>query len=295
MKTSPLLRLAQLGKENGRENRLATQKEPEPKPAATKAATQEQPQDGMAQFYDCLMRCALQEREEQKLPSNERLDLGGTSTEFLDVLTSMSGGNPAPSAAKPKKKSKKAKATTADPKAPAPVPLSQKMQAQLPPNVVRPPTTYYQTPTTLELQVLLPDEGYKYHAMLEANQIFFLATCQASDLKHQFVLNLSLPYSTLRHYQRGRTVYISVKKTVAMMDPLDFHAYNRFLKPNHDMFAKMDDQVQAQVDNIELNQQAMQAPVVRREEQWMEDEDSPEEDRNMEGIERGDTYNDCED
>lgn len=247
--------------------------EEEPKPRSN--------EEGMAQLYECLMKCSLldieeaKERQKEKEMEKDPGEPAPSSAKFLELV--MNGEAPTP--AKPKKKN--VKAIKAAPQSPRVKP-SKEMHAQLPPKVVRPTTTYYQTLTTLELHVLLPDEVQMYAAVLEKGQVFFWATCQASDLNHQFVLTLSFPYSSLSHRKCGRTVYISVQKALAALDPLNFGAYP-FLKPNHEMFAKLDDQQANEVAKIEESQKDRNA--VPQSIQIEEEEDSCDDEKSPEGVE----------
>ncbi|KAH8345127.1 hypothetical protein KR059_006327, partial [Drosophila kikkawai] len=185
---------------------------------------------------------------------------------------------------KQKKKTEKKKATKDSiSKFTVTKPRDPTMQLQLPSNVVRPPTNYYQTLTTLELQVLLPDEGYKYSALLIDNQVLFQATHPSLELCHEFQLPLGVAYSYLKDYMRGRTVYISVKKTVAMPDPLNFDLYQRFLKPNHEKFGKMDEQREEQEKKP---RKAVPFKDVGWHNEYQEIEDSADEDHHVDGIER---------
>ncbi|KAH8289337.1 hypothetical protein KR054_003878, partial [Drosophila jambulina] len=169
-------------------------------------------------------------------------------------------------------------------------------QPQLISSVMRPSTSYYQTLTTLELHVLLPDDSYEYAALLSSNQLFFHASHSSLEPSvHQFILSLGLPYSSLKHFMRGRTVYMSLKKTVAMLDPLNFHLYHRFLKPNLDKFGQQD--VRDEEQQVEKFTKYGQQMVLNESEykDQEDNEDSADEDLNLDGIERGDNHNQYED
>ncbi|KAH8336892.1 hypothetical protein KR059_007663, partial [Drosophila kikkawai] len=197
--------------------------------------------DIIAQLYECFIRCSVQQQQESE---QNPVPVSFSTATFLNNV--MIGGA-VKTSYKPRKQ-EKPKAIKAAP-APARKNLCQQMQVQLPPNVIRLTTGYYQTQTSLELEVLLPEEVHEYAALMEKGQIFFWATCQSSELKHQFVLTLSFPYISLSHRMSGRTVYISVQKAMTAVDPLHFSAYP-FMKPNHDMFAEFEDQQNMQVTNI---------------------------------------------
>ncbi|KAH8376253.1 hypothetical protein KR200_012169, partial [Drosophila serrata] len=249
--------------------------------------TQEQPEtssssDTMAQLYECLMRCTLLDLEElrEQQQHSKAKNPDPSSSSIADFLNNMMTGGAAKTAGRPKKQ-KKLMAIQAAPEPPHEN-RSQKIQSQLPPNVVRPTTSYYQTQTTLELQVLLPEEAQEYEALLEKTQIFFWAICKSSELKHQFVLNLSFPYISLTHRTCGRTVYISVQKAMATVDPLHFNHYP-FMKPNHEMFAKFDEEQKIQ----ENNTKGYLKEVVSVEQQVenQDDEDSSDEDQFSDEVE----------
>ncbi|XP_020818589.1 putative ATP-dependent RNA helicase BoYb [Drosophila serrata] len=249
--------------------------------------TQEQPEtssssDTMAQLYECLMRCTLLDLEElrEQQQHSKAKNPDPSSSSIADFLNNMMTGGAAKTAGRPKKQ-KKLMAIQAAPEPPHEN-RSQKIQSQLPPNVVRPTTSYYQTQTTLELQVLLPEEAQEYEALLEKTQIFFWAICKSSELKHQFVLSLSFPYISLTHRMCGRTVYISVQKAMATVDPLHFNHYP-FMKPNHEMFAKFDEEQKIQ----ENNTKGYLKEVVSVEQQVenQDDEDSSDEDQFSDEVE----------
>jgi len=144
--------------------------------------------------------------------------------------------------------------------------------------------SYYQTVATLELQVSLPEDDHEYKALLTGAQIFFKATSKSSELIQQFILTLKFPYTTLRHYIRGRTVYISVTKSLAFIDPLAFGEY-RFLKPNHDMFVKIENHISRAHTRLASAVQNF-VSVKPKIEVQEESEESEDEEQDMDGIER---------
>ncbi|KAH8290662.1 hypothetical protein KR054_004816 [Drosophila jambulina] len=233
--------------------------------------------DSIAQLYDCLMRCSLLELEEKQQSEKNSIPSLTSSVAFLENVMK---GEALKTPSKPKKH-KKPRAIKATPEPPHKN-LCQKILIQLPPHVVRPTISYYQTQTTLELQVLLPEEIHEYAALLEKGQVFFWAICKSLELKHQFVLNLSISYIFLSHRMRGRTVYISVQKALADVDLLHFGAYP-FMKPNHEMFAKFDEQQKNQVKRIK--DYLKELVCVEQKVQSQDDEDSYDEDQNSDGVE----------
>ncbi|XP_017045566.1 putative ATP-dependent RNA helicase BoYb [Drosophila ficusphila] len=235
--------------------------------------------DKVAQLYECVRKCALlqlEDRKEQAQPKESDRNCNDP-VEFLKQVLSTEDSikrrpkqNNKASAAKPAKEP----------------PNHFQMEIELPPNVVRPPVTYYQTISTLELQVSLPDDGQEYSCFLQEPQIFFRATSKSSSLIQQFVLTLKLPCRSLRHHSRGRTVYISVTKELARYCPLALGEY-RFLKPNYDMFDKVDyHQQKARSRLIRfLENFGYAKPKARSQEASEESED---EEPNLVGVERGD-------
>ncbi|XP_016999574.2 putative ATP-dependent RNA helicase BoYb [Drosophila takahashii] len=241
-------------------------------------------EDSMSQLYECIKNCALLELEEEE-QSLKNTDQAVTNpAEFLKkVMSEESKDN-----RKPKKKSKAKSALPAKPISN----YNKEMALQTHPNVVRPKVTYYQNITTLELQVCLPEDDLEYKAVLVGVQIFFKATSKFSDLIHQFVLTLKFPYTSLRHHRVGRTVYISVVKSLAFVDPLDFGEY-RFLKPNHDMLSKMENYHKLKqtgfkrfLNNRGYVQQKVDLPH--------SSDYSDDEERNLDGIERVDHSEICD-
>ncbi|KAH8254257.1 hypothetical protein KR032_009155 [Drosophila birchii] len=270
--------------ESGQEMLELEKKQEQHKDTVFFSLTQEAPEssskpDSLAQLYECLMRCSVLDLEEQQQQQSEK-DSTLSSTSSAAFLNHVMNGGVAKTSGKPKKK-KKSKGIKAAPEPPRKN-LSPKMQVQLPPNVARPTTIYYQTQTTLELQVLLPEEVHECAALLEKGQILFWATCKSSELKQQFVLTLSFPYISLSHRMRGRTVYISVQKALAAVDPLLFSAYP-FMKPNHEMFAKFDDQQKQQINNSRKNLKEL--VFVEQKVQSQEEENSQDEDQHTDGVE----------
>ncbi|KAH8244807.1 hypothetical protein KR032_000555, partial [Drosophila birchii] len=240
--------------------------------------------EGISQLLQCINNIAALQLEDTKAtPEEDQSHMLLAASKFLDHIDN---GNQTSVNGKPKKSHKKkdTKKDSADFKA---IPqCNSKMQLQLPANVARPPTTYYQTLTTLELQVLLPDDGYKYTALLDNNLVLFHANHPSSEIRYQFQLSMGVPYGKLIAYMRGRTVYLSVKKLVAMPDPLNFHAYHRFLKPNHEKYGQLDKCQEEQVEKFTEYAKRMALKEMKYED--LDEEESADEDRNMDGIERGD-------
>ncbi|XP_016986933.1 putative ATP-dependent RNA helicase BoYb [Drosophila rhopaloa] len=257
------LRLAQVALEVGRDNQL------QPKLQETRSTirdassnqvenysgkTEEDAkphsnEDQVSQLYECLMNCARLQLEDKKEPVKESGQVHSDPTEVLNQVV---------------------------------IPI------QLPDNVVRPSVTYYQTTSTLELHVCLLEDDYEYQTMLLGSQLFFRATSKSSELIQQFILTLRFPIDKLRHHIRGRTVYISITKSLAYIVPLEFGEYS-FLKPNHDGFGKMYDSRKSALKQLvrDLRDFGYSKPEAELQNKSDESED---EDRNLDGIERVD-YN----
>ncbi|KAH8354864.1 hypothetical protein KR084_012638, partial [Drosophila pseudotakahashii] len=282
-------RLAQAALESGRENQLqqellkmrckTTEAASNPKANPIEPQSNE---DQVAQLYECMMNCTLLQLEDRKESTKDDKQINADPAEFLKQV--INGG---PST---KRRPKKTKAKDAP--SPSPKHSQAEILLQHPPNVVRPSVTYYQTITTLELQVSLPEDDYEYQARLIGAQIFFKATTKSSQLIQQFILTLRFPYIALRHHIRGRTVYISVTKALAVADPLAFGEY-RFLKPNHDMFGKMEQQLKM-TRTRSLRSLESFGYVNRKIEVQERSEESEDDERNLDGIERVDSNELCD-
>ncbi|KAI8033017.1 hypothetical protein M5D96_014231 [Drosophila gunungcola] len=244
-------------------------------------------EEGMSQLYECLMNCAMLQVQDKKHAVKDTDPVVEDPAEFLNKV--MNGGSKqCDSPAVDQKQKKKNKAKSAH----TAIYLDE-IPLQAHPNVVRPQGTYYQTISTLELQVCLPEDDHEYRAELLDNQIFFRATSTSSALIHQFILSLKFPYSKMRHHMTGRTVYISVIKSLAYIDPLDFGEY-RFLKHNHEMFSKIDDYLGKKLVEIKrfLEDRVYVKQIAKLEES---SDNSDDEERDLNGIERVDHYqiSDC--
>uniref|UniRef100_A0A6P4FQ27 RNA helicase n=1 Tax=Drosophila rhopaloa TaxID=1041015 RepID=A0A6P4FQ27_DRORH len=232
-------------------------------------------EDGMNQLYKCMMNCAMLQFQDNKLSVKDTNLVANNPVEFLDnvIRGGSTGGDLPPLNQKSKKKSKAKKAK-----------FKEEIPLQTHPNVVRPEVTYHQSVTTLELQVCLPEDDHEYKAMLQEGQIFFRATSKTSDLIYQFILTLKFPYSTMDDHMSGRTVYISIVKSLAIIYPLDFGEY-RFMKPNHEMFAKLDDYRHGK--HVSLKGFLKDRVYVKQKVNLQENSDiSDDEERNLDGIER---------
>ncbi|XP_016948880.1 putative ATP-dependent RNA helicase BoYb [Drosophila biarmipes] len=248
---------------------------------ATEASKPLSNEDSVAQLYECMMNCTLLQLEDEKEPAEDPYQT--MNTDPADFLTQVINNEPTV-----KRKAKRSKAKGAPAAAPPPDHFRREVPLQLPPNVVRPSVNYYQTVTTLELQVSLPEDDHEYTALLAGAQIFFRATSKSSELIQQFILTLRFPYAALRHLIRGRTVYISVTKSLAFIDPLAFGEH-RFMKPNHDKFDKMEDHRRMAHNRFAsvVDEYRPKPNIVLQE----KSEESGDEERNMDGIEHVDTHN----
>ncbi|KAH8361165.1 hypothetical protein KR200_003745 [Drosophila serrata] len=253
-----------------------------------KADKQSQNNEGLKQLVQCVNNiAALQIEDAKTMPDQDNSQMLLAASKLLDHME-----NGAPDVnGKPKKSPKKQYTKSSDFKVNPP--RDPRVQHKLPPNVKRPRTTYYQTLATLELQVELPDDKYRYTAVLVDNNVLFQAIHPSLDQCYQFQLPMGVPYMALKHYLRGRTIYMSVKKRMAMPDPLNYHHYRHFLKPNHEQFGHMDCHQEEQVEKFYKYGQNMKIKEIKYKEK--EDEESAEEDCNMDGIERGDDNDRYED
>nr|XP_044250425.1 putative ATP-dependent RNA helicase BoYb [Drosophila takahashii] len=268
-------RLAQVALESGRENQLKQELKQrncsETKEVITASNQDAQPQskeDHLSQLYECMMNCSRLQLEDQKESSKDGQQIEAQPVEFLKQVISGESSTPDH--------------------------FQEQIEipSQQPPNVVRPSVSYYQTISTLELQVSLPEDDYEYRVQLIQAQIIFRATSKSSQLIQQFLLTLRFPYTSLRHHIRGRTVYISVTKALAVADPLAFSEY-RFLKPNHDMFGKMEQHRRMTQSRLlrSLEDYGYVKPKIEVQERSEESEDD---ERNLEGIERVDNNEICD-
>ncbi|XP_033160260.1 putative ATP-dependent RNA helicase BoYb [Drosophila mauritiana] len=256
------LRLANMAYEAGKANELHQEQQErrfetsETPHETNESGSPQSNEDRLSQLYECIRKCASLQLEDESKPPKNSDHMVSDSVEFHKIVTNEDA---TPSTL-----------------------LSHNHTQQkttlllLPNNVARPSVTYYQTMTTLELQVFLPEDGHDYKALLLGAQLFFRAKSNSSDLTLQFIMTLRFPYSTMSHNIRGRTVYISVKKLLALIDPLAFREY-RFLKPNHDLF-----------DKVDKHRQETQNRLVR----FLEDMNYVK--RNFEGHEKGETSEDEE-
>lgn len=284
-------RLIELALKSGRENELREQERLSkntdaqsnqmagPVTTSTEASKPLSNEDHVANLDECLMNCTLMQLEDEQEPAKDPDQK--VNNDPADFLKHVINNEPTI-----KRKPKRSNAKCAPPAAapPAPNHFQGEIPLQLPPNVVRPSVSYYQTVTTLELQVSLPEDDHEYKALLTGAQIFFKATSKSSELIQQFILTLKFPYTTLRHYIRGRTVYISVTKSLAFIDPLAFGEY-RFLKPNHDMFVKIENHISRAHTRLASAVQNF-VSVKPKIEVQEESEESEDEEQDMDGIER---------
>ncbi|KAI8037293.1 putative ATP-dependent RNA helicase BoYb [Drosophila gunungcola] len=257
------LRLAQIALEVGKENQLqqelletkstiedaSNNQMAKPSTETKEDARPQSNKDPLSELYECFMNCARLQLEDKK---ESVQNSSHAATDPVD-------------------------------------PANQaQIQIQLPHNVVRPSVTYYQTTTTLEFQVSLPEDDYEYQTMLFESQLFFRAISKSSELIQQFILTLRFPLGVLRHHIKGRTVYISITKSLACSYPLAFGEY-RFLKPNHDGFDKQYDPRKRALQR--LSRCLKDFGYIKQDIELQDrSEESEDEERNLDGIERGD-YN----
>ncbi|XP_050742669.1 putative ATP-dependent RNA helicase BoYb [Drosophila biarmipes] len=280
-------RLIQKAREVTQKNQLM-QKDQEFKSKATPKSnsniqsSSQSNEDSMSQLYKCIRNCAMFQLEDAKQVKNDPNQVTIDPVEFLNQVMGGGSNQCDPPQVNPKPKKKTNKARTALPPVPAKT-FKEEIPLQTHPNVSRPYVTYYQNTATLELQVCLPEDDQQYGALFLGSQIFFTATSKLSDLVHQFFLNLKFPYSSVCHHMVGRTAYISVVKSLAFVDPLDFAEY-RFMKPNLEMFYKIEDSKSNSFKRL----LAYRGYVQEKVHDEHSSEDSDEEERDLDGTERVD-------
>ncbi|EDX00493.1 uncharacterized protein Dyak_GE14962 [Drosophila yakuba] len=278
------LRLANIAHESGKENELLQElqetrsKTPKAPHQSNESDRPQHNEDEFAQLHECIMKCAYLQIEDGGKPCKNSDHVVSDAVEFLNIVMNGAFTN-------------NYKPNTANDATPltliSPDHTHEKIPLfLLPTNVVRPTVTYYQTMTTLELQVFLPEDNQEYQVQLLKAQLLFRAIFKSSDIILQFIMTLRFPYSTMSHHISGRTVYISVTKVLALIDPLAFGQY-RFLKPNHDMFDKVDhhrlmtqNRLASFLEGMDYVKQSCEA----------QGDVSEDEERNMEGIERPDCH-----
>ncbi|ALC41764.1 BoYb [Drosophila busckii] len=152
----------------------------------------------------------------------------------------------------------------------------------MPKNVVRPQVSYYQTKITLELQLLLSDDNLQYEVVLfkKTNLGFWTLDTEPTQ---QCILKLPGPFVELKHFMRGRTVYLSVLKAYATSYPLEFSCY-KFMKPHYDKINAYEEQQHVRAKHFELDllEQGYvqkQKPQSKRDDE-LADEEPAEEDLN---------------
>ncbi|XP_039487372.1 putative ATP-dependent RNA helicase BoYb [Drosophila santomea] len=278
------LKLANIAHESGKENELLQElqerrsKTPKAPHQSNESDRPQHNEDEFAQLHECIMKCAYLQIEDGGKPCKNSDHVVSDAVEFLNIVMNGALTN-------------NRKPNTANDATPltliSPDHTHEKIPLfLLPTNVVRPTVTYYQTMTTLELQVFLPEDDQEYQVQLLKAQLLFRAIFKSSDIILQFIMTLRFPYSTMSHHISGRTVYISVTKVLALIDPLAFGQY-RFLKPNHDMFDKVDHHRLETQNRLVSFLEGMDYVKHSFEAQGDVSED---EERNMEGIERPDCH-----
>jgi len=279
------LRLMQIAREvtqkNQQQEDLEANSNKGPKSNTNIESSSQSNEDSMSQLYECIKNCAILQLEDAKQPKKDPDQVAIDPVEFLNQVMS-EGSNQCYTHTNLKPKKKKIKARSAVQPVPTKI-YKEEIPLQTHPNVVRPNVTYYQNITTLELQVCLPEDDHEYKALLLGAQIFFKATSKHSDLVYQFILTLQFSYTTLRHHMVGRTVYISVVKSLAFIDPLDFGEY-QFMKPNYEMFSKMENSHNNSFKRLLANRGYVQQNVDPQD----SSESSDDEEQDLDGIERVD-------
>ncbi|XP_030378075.1 putative ATP-dependent RNA helicase BoYb [Scaptodrosophila lebanonensis] len=112
---------------------------------------------------------------------------------------------------------------------------------KLPPGCGYPEVFYYQTRKTLELQVLLPEDKIRYTCTLQTCGKICFSTMDYEPKKLSFAISTECVghFSKLDHHMKGRTVYMSVHKSMIITYPLPFKYY-KFMKPG---FGHLDNDV----------------------------------------------------
>ncbi|XP_017153694.1 putative ATP-dependent RNA helicase BoYb [Drosophila miranda] len=225
----------------GRENRVRqersqeetdsaeeTDSELEPKQSPVMPVGQDQPGESeasdikkvpIADFYDCLRRCAALDRLEE-----------------MEAVTSKAA--PCVIAAEPKEekpkqeKSQKLKLETVSARAG----FTASNAARLLRRAKCPDVKYYQTLGALHLQVALVDEKMSYRTrLIESTGVFFQATPigEYGSESCEFFVNTGMIFKGVQHAMTGRTVYIELQKMDPGYYPTPF-VLSKFFQLNYD-------------------------------------------------------------
>ncbi|XP_034102186.1 putative ATP-dependent RNA helicase BoYb [Drosophila albomicans] len=197
-----------------------------------------EPESGIEALHDCLMRCTLLELSQES--DEKKFSIGNCRMpeELLKQLVVQQEHTPN---SKPESccKQNKIKIETT---AVNTTTMNNRIHSRIPKNAVRPEVKYYQTLCTLELQVVLPEDKMPYDALLfNGSCIVFFTIGTSGSTRYQFTLNTHCPYQSFSHHQQGRTVYISILKTLAITYPLEFNFY-KFMKPQHEKLIRIEEQ-----------------------------------------------------
>ncbi|EDV98077.1 GH22915 [Drosophila grimshawi] len=226
----------QLGKENRlrQERQLLKQESTETKPAKPESV------DSVEALYSCLMNCTLLEltEEQQKQPQSDVPQTLLNQIMLTDMELPELDQRPVTAAVQDKLEKVMTHGETHD------------IQYQMPANIRRPKVIYYQTRCTLELQIILPEAEMEYEAVLQNGSC--IAFWTIAEPVYQFTLNTHCPYQQLSHHMQGRTVYLSILKTLAVIYPLDFGFY-RFMHAHHEKLHLLEEARRARIANFEAH------------------------------------------
>ncbi|XP_030554692.1 putative ATP-dependent RNA helicase BoYb [Drosophila novamexicana] len=238
----------QLGKQNRiRLEREKKQQEEQQQLTERKKTEQElqQPAESVEALYKCLINCTLMELKDkcsQEKPLAALVLRNKPEAFHSDIMDPQSELPPTASATVQRRNKRKS------------VAVSDKVhdiQLHIPTRVLRPEVLYYQTRFTLELQIVLPEDNLPYEALLHNGCcITFWTLCTSATPIYQFILNTHCAYQQLSHHRQGRTVYVSLLKSLAVTYPLDFGFY-KFMKPHHEKLHLLEKERRARIANFE--------------------------------------------
>ncbi|KAH8418580.1 hypothetical protein KR222_002630, partial [Zaprionus bogoriensis] len=237
----------QLARENSKQQQ---EKEERPKEQLQQQrypqSQQPQSEDCIEALYKCLMNCTLLELDD--MSQEEQAAAGNVPDKLLNQIIASPKAEQRKATTKKVQQRNKSKATAAVTDDSG---QEHHYLYHMPANIVRPDVIYYQTACTLELQVLLPQDNMQYEAMLHNGCCICFWTLTTPEVpSYQFTLNTQCPYEQLSARQQGRTVYLSILKTLAIVYPLDFSFY-KFMKPQHEKLNDLEEKRRALVSNFE--------------------------------------------
>ncbi|TDG43313.1 hypothetical protein AWZ03_010285 [Drosophila navojoa] len=238
----------QLGKQNRlrllqKQREVEEQQQLDDVQTTKQAEQQQQSEDSIEALCNCLMKCTMMQLQQD----NEENDL--LKKDCIENMPDASRNNMTKLEqkleARPGATNKSAFSTDS---------IIDKIQLQLPSNVVRPEVIYYQTACTLELQIALPEDMLPYEVQLHnvCCIVFWTLTPAVYPTMpiYQFIVNTHCHFENLRHRMQGRTVYVSVLKALAVPYPLDFSFY-KFMKPHYEKLHRMEKERRRRIKSFE--------------------------------------------